>query len=158
MVRILNSHLFQIRMQNCRPPLEDRLPVFYKEKHTLTAEENPVTVLKCMKNLCLHKTSTWISIAASFTIVKTWKQLRYNRRRHWQSIPVLLPGKIPWMEEPVGCSPWGRDKSDTTERLHFHFSLSSLEKEMATHSSVLAWRIPEPGGLPSGGLHRVRHD
>ena len=35
------------------------------------------------------------------------------------------------------------------------------EKEMATHSSVLAWRIPgmgEPGGLPSMGLHRVRHD
>ena len=37
----------------------------------------------------------------------------------------------------------------------------SLEKEMATHSSVRAWRIPgmgEPGGLPSMGLHRVRHD
>ena len=36
-----------------------------------------------------------------------------------------------------------------------------LEKEMATHSSILAWRIPwteEPGGLPSMGLHRVRHD
>ena len=36
-----------------------------------------------------------------------------------------------------------------------------LEKEMATHSSVLAWRLPgtgEPGGLPSLGLHRVRHD
>jgi len=36
-----------------------------------------------------------------------------------------------------------------------------LEKEMATHSSVLAWRIPgmgEPGGLPSGGSHRVGHD
>ena len=46
------------------------------------------------------------------------------------------------------CSPWGREESDTTERLHFH----ALEKEMATHSSVLAWRIPgteEPGGLPS---------
>ena len=40
----------------------------------------------------------------------------------------------------------------------FHFSLYALEKEMATHSSVLAWRIPgtgEPGGLPSLGLHRV---
>ena len=41
-----------------------------------------------------------------------------------------------------------------TERLHFHFSLSCMEKEMATHSSVLAWRIPgtgEPGGPPSRG-------
>ena len=47
-----------------------------------------------------------------------------------------------------------------TERLHFHFSLHALEKEMATHSSVLAWRIPgigEPGGLPSMGWHRVGH-
>ena len=48
---------------------------------------------------------------------------------------------------------------DKTQRLHFHFS--ALEKEMATHSSVLAWRIPgmgEPGGLQSMGLQRVGHD
>ena len=46
--------------------------------------------------------------------------------------------------------------SDFTLFFHFH-----AEKEMATHSSVLAWRIPgtaEPGGLPSMGLHRVGHD
>ena len=46
-----------------------------------------------------------------------------------------------------------------TERFHFHFS--ALEKEMATHSSVLAWRIPgtgEPGGLPSVGSHRAGRD
>ena len=47
--------------------------------------------------------------------------------------------------------------SDFTFTLHFH----ALEKEMATHSSVLAWRIPgarEPGGLPSMRLHRVGHN
>ena len=47
-----------------------------------------------------------------------------------------------------------------TEQLHFYFSFHALEKEMATHSSVLAWRIPgtgEPGGLPSMGSHRVGH-
>ena len=47
--------------------------------------------------------------------------------------------------------------SDFTFTLHFH----ALEKEMATHSSVLAWRIPgtgEPGGLPSMRSHRVGHD
>ena len=70
----------------------------------------------------------------------------------------------------MGRSLWGHKESDTTERLHFHFSLSrftftfhfpALEKEMATLSSVLAWRIPgtgEPGGLPSMGSHRVGHD
>ena len=48
-----------------------------------------------------------------------------------------------------------------TEQLHFQFSFHALEKEMATHSSVLVWRIPgtgEPGGLPSMGSHRVGHD
>ena len=43
----------------------------------------------------------------------------------------------------------------------FTFHIHALEKEMATHSSVLAWRIPgtgEPGGLPSLGSHRVGHD
>ena len=55
------------------------------------------------------------------------------------------------------CSPWGHKESDTTERLHFH----ALDKEMATHSSILAWRIPgtgKPDGLPSVGSHRVGHD
>ena len=47
--------------------------------------------------------------------------------------------------------------SNFTLTFHFH----ALEKEMATHFGVLAWRIPgtgEPGGLPSMGSHRVRHD
>ena len=81
-------------------------------------------------------------------------------RRQWQPTPVLLPGKSHGRRSLVGYSPWGCKESDTTERLHFHFSLS-LENEMAPHSSVLAWRIPgtgEPGGLLSLGLQRVRHD
>ena len=61
----------------------------------------------------------------------------------------------------VGCSPWGRQSrtrlSDFTFTFHFH----ALEKEMATHFCVLAWRISgtgEPGGLPSMGSHRVGHN
>ena len=70
-----------------------------------------------------------------------------------------LPGKSHRRRSLVGYSPWGRSESDMTEQLHFHFH--ALEKEMATHSTVLAWRIPgtgEPGGLLSMGSHRVRHD
>ena len=67
------------------------------------------------------------------------------------------PGVGDGQGSPVCCGSWGCKESDTTERFHFH----ALEKEMATHSSVLAWRIPgraEPGGLPSVGSHRVGHD
>ena len=49
-------------------------------------------------------------------------------RRQWHPIPVLLPGKSHGWWSLVGCSPWGRSESDTTERLHFHFSLSCIGK------------------------------
>ena len=71
------------------------------------------------------------------------------------------------LENPMDRGVWGTTVhgvsksrtrlSDFTLTFHFH----ALEKEMATHSSILAWRIPgteEPGGLLPMGLHRVRHD
>ena len=62
-----------------------------------------------------------------------------------------------WWAAVHGVSQSWTRLSDFTFTFHFH----ALEKNMATHSSVLAWRIPgtgEPGGLPSMGLHRVGHD
>ena len=46
-----------------------------------------------------------------------------QRRRQWHPTPVLLPGKSHRRRSLVGCSPWGHEESDMTERLHFHFSL-----------------------------------
>ena len=79
----------------------------------------------------------------------------------------LFPLQYSCLENPMDEGAWqaavhGTAKSqarlgDFTFTFHFH----ALEKEMATHSSILAWRIPgtaEPGGLPSIGLHRVGHD
>ena len=65
-------------------------------------------------------------------------------RRQWQPTPVLLPGESHGWRSLVGCSPWGHGELDTTGQLHFHFH--ALEKEMVTHSSALAWRIPGTGG------------
>ena len=82
-------------------------------------------------------------------------------RRQWQHTPVLLPGKSHGWGSLVGCSPWGHEESETTSNFTFNFHFHALEKEIATHSSVLAWRTPgmgEPGGRPSMGSHRVRHD
>jgi len=83
------------------------------------------------------------------------------RRRQWQPTPVLLPGKSmdggAWQAAVHGVAKSRTWLSDFTLAFYFH----ALEKEMATHSSVLAWRIPgtgEPGGLPSLGSHRVGHD
>ena len=52
-----------------------------------------------------------------------------NRRRQWHPTAVLLPGKSHGRRSLEGCSPWGRWGSDTTERLHFHFSLSCIGEE-----------------------------
>ena len=84
------------------------------------------------------------------------------RRRQWHPTPVLLPGKSHgWRSlgrlRSMGLLRVRYDWSDFTFPFHF----PALEKEMATHSNVLAWRIPgteEPGGLLSMGSHRVRHD
>ena len=137
--------------------------------------------------------------------------LRVGREKAMAPHSSTLAWKIPWMEEPGRLQSMGLLGSDTTEQLHFHFSLScigegngnplqcscledpmdggawwaavhrvaksrtwlsdftftfhfhALEKEMATHSSVHAWRISgtgEPGGLPSLGLQsrtRLKH-
>ena len=77
-----------------------------------------------------------------------------------------LAWKIPWTEKPgrlqsMGSLGVGHDWATSLSLFTFTFHFHALEKEMATHSSVLAWRIPrtgEPGGLPSMGSHRVRHD
>ena len=86
---------------------------------------------------------------------------KFTQRRQWQPTPVLLPGQSHGWRSLAGCSPWGWYELDMTKSLHFHLSLSCTGEGMATHSSILAWRIPgkgKPGGLTSMGWHRVGQD
>ena len=59
-------------------------------------------------------------------IIKWAKVLRVPSEPSWHPTPALLPGKSHGRRSLVGCSPWGRHESDTTERLHLHFSLSHI--------------------------------
>ena len=72
-----------------------------------------------------------------------------------------LAWKIPWMEEPGGLQSMGSRIVDTTERLHFHFSLSCIGEGKGNPLQCSCLENPgtgEPGGLPSMGSHRVGHD
>ena len=85
----------------------------------------------------------------------------FRRRRQWHPTPVLLPGKSHGRRSLEGCSPWGREELNTTERLHFHFSLSCTGEGNGNPLQCSCLENPrdgEPGGLPSMGSHRVGHD
>ena len=104
-----------------------------------------------------------------------WIKISLNNLSTVDKSPVVelsgegngTPLQYSCLENPMDGGAWqaavhGVAKSRTRlSDFTFPFHFPALEKEMATHSSVLAWRIPgtvEPGGLPSMGLHRVGHD
>ena len=76
--------------------------------------------------------------------------------------PVLSPGESHRRRSLVGCSPWGHYQSDTTERLHFHFSVSRIGEGNSNPLQCSRLENPTgretPGGLQSMGSHRVEHD
>ena len=64
----------------------------------------------------------------------------------WQPTPVFLPGKSHGWKSLVGCSPWGRKESDTTERLYFHFSLSWIGEGNGNPLQCSCLENPRDGG------------
>ena len=76
-------------------------------------------------------------------------------RRQWQPTPVLLPGKSHGLWSLVGCSPWGREESDTTERLHFHFSLSCIGEGDGNPLQCSCLENPRDGGAYQGAIYGV---
>ena len=138
------------------------IPAFSTRGCQLFDRERP-----CFNDLCIPGAGPVPGLKGSMVNILFANTLKLTNasftwwRRKWQPTPILLPGKAHGPRSLVGDNPWGRKESDRTEPLRFtHFILLSLEKEVATHSSILAWRIPwtwEPGGLWSMGS-RVGHD
>ena len=82
-------------------------------------------------------------------------------RRQWHPTPVLLPGKSHGWRSLVGCSPWGCEESDTTERLHFHLSLSCTGEGNGNPLQHSCLENPRDGGAwwaAVYGVARVRHN
>ena len=67
-------------------------------------------------------------------------------KRQWHPTPVLLPGKSHRWRSLVGCSPWDRQESDTTERLYFHFSLSCIGEGNGNPLQCSCLENPRDGG------------
>ena len=69
-----------------------------------------------------------------------------HQRRQWHPTPVLLPGKYHGQRSVAGCSPWGREESDTTERLPFRFSLSHIGEGNGNPLQCSCLENPRVGG------------
>ena len=86
-------------------------------------------------------------VAQSRTQLKWLSSSSSSRwRRQWQPTPVLLPGKSHGWRSLVGCSPWGRKELGTTERLHFHFSLSCIGEGNGNPLQCFCLENPRDGG------------
>ena len=80
----------------------------------------------------------YVSIYVYIECVYWWRQ--------WHPTPVLLPGKPHGQRSLVGCSSWGHTESDTTERLHFHFSLSCIGEGNGNPLQCCCLENPRDGG------------
>ena len=126
---------------------------------------NPITpwyLYICSLHLCFY---FCFANSIIYTIFFWISQIHVNIRYLGEGNGTPL--QYSYLENPMNGGAWwaavhGIAKSQTgLSDFTFTFHFPTLEKEMATHSNVLAWRIPgmaEPGGLPSMGLHRVGHD
>ena len=93
-----------------------------------------------MLSLLIHEHSIFLHLFVSslISVISVWYFSIYRSfvslgryipkywRRQWHPTPVLSPGKSHGWRNLVGCGPWRRKESDTTERIHFHFSLSCI--------------------------------
>ena len=116
----------------------------------------PLTVwitINCGK--FLKKWDYQTTLPASWEICMQVKEQRGQRRRQWEPTPVLLPGKSHGWRSLVGCSPWSHEESDTTEQLHFHFSLSFIGEGNGNRLQYSCLENPRDGSVV--GCHLWGH-
>ena len=95
-------------------------------------------------------------VIKSRTRLSNWTELKHFAQvRQWHPTPVLLPGKSHGQRSLVGCSPWDREESDTTEWLHFHFSLSCIGEGNGNPLQCSCLENPRDGGAWWAAIYGV---
>ena len=120
----------------------------------------------CVSGICIIGESVWeMQREAQFSwkiiILFTLSLEPYNKcssLRQWHPTPVLLPRKSHGRRSLVGCSPWGRKESDTTEWLHFHFSLSCIGEGNSNPLQCSCLENPRDGEAWWAAVYGVGHD
>ena len=95
----------------------------------------------------MNITREWILKRHFLWTINIWNVLETSWRRQWHPIPVLLSGESHGQRSLVGCGPWDREESDTTEQLYFHFSLSCIGEGNGNPLQCSCWQ-PTPVFLP----------
>ena len=99
-------------------------------------------------NFCFYFKSGFLGITLELALLGG-----QHRRRQWQLTPVLLPGKSHGWRNLVGCSPWGREESNMTKQLHFHFSLSCIGEGNGNPLQYSCLENPRGGGAWWAAVH-----
>ena len=107
-------------------------PIHIKFNHNLHPPRDNHLTFWCISSQCIH-----LYFFIYYLLI---------RRRQWHPTPVLLPGNSHGQRSLVGCSPWGHKESDTTERLHFHFSLSCIGEGNGNPLQCSCLENPRDGG------------
>ena len=97
-------------------PIVDSFPSIFSFSFRCHGGQHSAELKSLVSRYFLRSRKYWVCYLLAIT----------GQRRQWHPIQVLLPGKSHGRRSLVGCSPWGRKESDTTEWLHFHFSLSCM--------------------------------
>ena len=115
-------------------------------------------VLEILQSKLISKLGTKVKPLVEMELIRDWVSFleqhfshftmfcQHPQRRQWQPAPVLLPGKSHGQRSLVGCSPWGLEESDITERLHFHFSLSCIGEGNGNPVQCSCLENPRDGG------------
>ena len=106
----------------------------------------PSLLLHFLLCLLLILSKVLIFSLSEYALPIQFSILSITRRRQWQPTPVLLPGKSHGQRGLMGCNPWGRQESDTTEQLHFHFSLSFIGEGNGNPLQCSCLESPRDGG------------